>query len=101
MRFEVARARDLFADGMPLVALMPADVQADIELFARGGLGILNKIEALGYDVWRTRPALRKWEKAALLGGVFMRNWARQFWNGRSPHPQPLSPNGRGEECSP
>jgi squalene synthase HpnC len=84
MRFEVERARQLFAVGLPLVALVPAEVQADIELFARGGLGILDKIEALGYDVWRTRPVLRKWEKAALLGGVFVRNWARQFWNGRA-----------------
>jgi squalene synthase HpnC len=101
MRFEVERARQLFAVGLPLISLVPPDVQADIELFARGGLGILSKIETLGYDVWRTRPALHKWEKAALLGSVFMRNWARQFWNGRSAHPQPLSPKGRGEECPP
>jgi hypothetical protein len=52
---------------------MPRDVRGDIELFARGGLAILDKIEALGYDVWRTRPALAKWEKAALLGGVMCR----------------------------
>ena len=73
MRFEVERTRILFGEGMALVPLMPHDVQGDIELFARGGLAVLDKIEALGYDVWRTRPALAKWEKAALLGGVMCR----------------------------
>ena len=82
MRFEVDRARQLFAAGMPLVRLVPAEVQTDIELFARGGLGILGKIEAIGYNVWQRRPVLRKWEKAALLGKVLARNWLRQLGNG-------------------
>ncbi len=79
MRFEVERARQLFVDGMPLVRLVPEDVQADIELFALGGLSILAKIEEIGYNVWQTRPVLRKWEKLALLGRVFGRNWLRQL----------------------
>jgi hypothetical protein len=57
--------------------MMPKDVRFDIELFARGGLGILTKIEEAGYDVWRERPKLRKWDKLALIGGV----WMRQFWS--------------------
>ncbi len=84
MRFEVERARGLFHNGLPLIALMPRDVQNDIELFARGGLGILQKIEAIGYDVWRTRPTLRKWEKLALVGKVWSRGWWRRLWNGRA-----------------
>jgi squalene synthase HpnC len=87
MRFEVERARGLFEAGMPLVGLVPQDVQADIELFARGGLGILRKIEEAGYDVLRTRPVLRKWEKLTLLGGVLWRRWLGQFWNGRNLSP--------------
>lgn len=81
MRFEVERARQLFHDGLPLVDMMPKDVQSDIELFARGGLGILRKIEEAGYDVWRERPKLRKWDKFALIGGVWLRGWMRQFWS--------------------
>jgi len=73
MRFEVGRTRQLFAQGMPLVGLVPADVQVDIELFVRGGLGILRKIERAGYNVWQTRPVLRRWEKAALLGRALVR----------------------------
>jgi phytoene/squalene synthetase len=79
MRFEVERARQLFHDGLPLIALVPSDVRSDIELFAEGGLSILRKIEAIGYNVWQTRPVLRKWEKVALLGRVLGRGWLRQL----------------------
>ena len=87
MRFEVDRARQLFEEGLPLIKLVPAEVRPDIELFARGGLGILRKIEEVGYNVWQTRPVLRKWEKAVLLGRVLGRNWLRQLWNGRAASP--------------
>lgn len=98
LRFEVDRARKLLEEGLPLVALVPRDVQNDIELFARGGLGILRKIETIGYDVWRQRPVLRKWEKLALVGRVWGRSWWRRLWRGQPPHPQPLSPGGeRGD----
>jgi squalene synthase HpnC len=82
MRFEVERTRRLFEEGLPLVARVPREVQADIELFARGGLGILRKIEEIDYNVWRTRPVLHKWEKMTLLGGVLWRRWWNHLWNG-------------------
>jgi squalene synthase HpnC len=70
MRFEVDRTRDLFYRGFPLVERVAPDARADVELFIRGGLAILRKIEAQGYDVWRRRPVLAKWEKGALLVGA-------------------------------
>jgi squalene synthase HpnC len=73
MRFEVARARELFHRGTPLLARLPADVRPDVELFQRGGLAILRKIEEDHYNVLVRRPALAKWEKAALLGGALWR----------------------------
>jgi squalene synthase HpnC len=73
MRFEVDRTRDLFYRGMPLADLLPGPVQADVELFSRGGLAILRKIEACGYNVWAGRPKLAKWEKAALVCGAVWR----------------------------
>jgi phytoene/squalene synthetase len=73
MRFEVGRARELFHRGTPLMAQLPADVRPDVDLFQRGGLAILRKIEKGGYDVLARRPALAKWDKAALLGGVLWR----------------------------
>jgi squalene synthase HpnC len=80
MRFEVERARSLLREGWPLVARVPAEVQADIELFIRGGLGILDKIASVDYNVWQERPVLKKWDKAALLGGILWRRVKKLVW---------------------
>jgi hypothetical protein len=59
---------------------VPAAVQADVALFIQGGLAILRKIEACGYDVWARRPALARWEKGALVAGAVwrrLRPWVR------------------------
>jgi squalene synthase HpnC len=73
MRFEIGRTRDQFYRGLPLLERVAADIRPDIELFVRGGLAILRKIERCRYNVWAGRPALAKWEKAALLGTTFVR----------------------------
>lgn len=77
MRYLVDRTRDLFWRGYPLVELMPDDVQADIELFFRGGLGILHKIEKAQYNVWRRRPVLSKRDKLFLVARVFCQQLPR------------------------
>lgn len=79
LRFEVDRTRDLFYRGYPLVDRVPAAARAEVELFVRGGLAILRKIEARGYDVWRRRPTLAKWEKGALLAGAMWRRLRPAF----------------------
>ncbi|MBX9680535.1 MAG: squalene synthase HpnC [Gemmataceae bacterium] len=73
MRFEVDRARGMFLEGSALLPLLPHEVQADIELFIRGGLAILRKVEEAGYDVWKGRPKLSKVDKAKLIGSVLLR----------------------------
>jgi squalene synthase HpnC len=83
MRCEVDRARQLFYRGWPLVELMPAEVRTDIELFVRGGLAILRKIERVKYNVWKRRPVLAKWEKVALLTGALWRRVRDAVWGGR------------------
>jgi squalene synthase HpnC len=80
LRFQVERTRELFHQGMPLIERMPAEVRPDVELFAQGGLAILRKIEACGYDVWRARPVLARWEKAALVGGALWRRLKAAVW---------------------
>jgi squalene synthase HpnC len=67
MRFQVERTRRLFHSGLPLIDCIGPAMRVDIELFIRGGLAILRKIEAAKYDVWAARPVLAKWEKATLL----------------------------------
>jgi squalene synthase HpnC len=67
MKFEVARAREWFANGLPLIAKISPDLALDIELFSRGGQEILNAIEKQGYDVLKSRPAISKSRKFWLV----------------------------------
>lgn len=76
LKFEVERARELFHKGMPLVALMPSDVRIDIDLFIRGGLGILRKIEEAKFDVWKARPKLSKMDKVKMLGLALVKRFS-------------------------
>ena len=74
MRFEVARAREWFAQGLPLAGKVDRKLATDIELFSRGGMEILNAIERQGYAVLGCRPSISRARKlllvarAALLG---------------------------------
>jgi squalene synthase HpnC len=63
MKFEVDRAKDLFMRGLNLVKTIDGTLQLDIELFSRGGLEILKKIESIHYNVLSQRPALSKASK--------------------------------------
>ena len=67
MRFEVARARDWFDCGLPLIGKVSRELALDIELFSRGGQEILNAIERQDYAVLGRRPAISKSRKLALL----------------------------------
>jgi squalene synthase HpnC len=72
MKFEVARARDWFARGLPLVTMVDKQLALDIELFSRGGQEILNAIERQGYDVLRQRPVISKPRKLWLVARAAM-----------------------------
>jgi squalene synthase HpnC len=67
MKFEVERARDWFARGLPLVKMVNRELAIDLELFSRGGQEILNAIERQGFDVLRARPAISKPRKLMLV----------------------------------
>lgn len=73
MEVEVARAEALLIAGMPLADRMPRELQAPVELFARGGLAIVEAIRAIDYDVWRVRPTVGKWKKLGLLASSWWR----------------------------
>jgi squalene synthase HpnC len=66
MRHEVEFARGLLASGGALHALVGPRLRRDILMFAGGGLAILRAIEGAGYDVFRSRPKLRKLDYARL-----------------------------------
>lgn len=70
MRFEVDRARTFlnpWPPGAPPLCEFPFRVQVDIDLFAAGGLCILDRIAATGYRVWDQRPVVTRWDFARLL----------------------------------
>jgi squalene synthase HpnC len=75
MREAVAQARALFQEGLPLAGMVNRRLSLDLDLFSRGGLKILDKIEARGCDVLSKRPAIGKSERAVLLLGALIR-WA-------------------------
>lgn len=72
LRYEVAEARTLLspwsAGREPELCQFPWRVQVDLEMFARGGERILERIEAIGYRVWSQRPKVTKLDALGLLG---------------------------------
>ncbi len=60
MAFEVQRARAMMLDGAPLASHIRGRLGWELRLIVQGGLRILEKIEAVGYDVFRARPTLQK-----------------------------------------
>ncbi|MCH9654489.1 MAG: squalene synthase HpnC [Planctomycetes bacterium] len=77
MQFEVHRARQFLLDGLPLIPHLPGRLQMDIDLFARGGLNILNRIEGLQFDVWKKRPVVSRFDFTLLLLQSFLRRLLR------------------------
>jgi squalene synthase HpnC len=67
LRFEVGRARALLDEGRLLVPRISGPLAVDIDLFSRGGLAILDRIEARGFDVLSARPSLTRFTKFGLL----------------------------------
>jgi len=67
MREIVAKARGLFEQGLPLVGKVNRRLALDLDLFSRGGMRVLDKIEQQDYDVLAARPAISKVERVRLL----------------------------------
>jgi len=74
MQEAVAVARRLFQEGLPLARTVDRRLSIDLELFSRGGLRVLDKIERQGYDVLGQRPAISRVERAGLLLGTLARS---------------------------
>jgi squalene synthase HpnC len=67
MRRAVDVADDLFHKGLPLIGTVNRRLALDLELFSRGGMKVLDKIRAQGYDVLKSRPKVTKAERVALM----------------------------------
>jgi phytoene synthase len=65
--FEVDRARALMLCGQPLGRSLPGRIGLELRLMIAGGLRILEKIEQVGFDVFRHRPTLKSHDWPLLL----------------------------------
>ena len=74
----VARTRGFFERGRPLGDRVGRELRFEMRLTWLGGMGILDKIEAAGYDVFRRRPHHGLLGKAALA----WRAWRWRHANG-------------------
>jgi squalene synthase HpnC len=77
MKFEVERAAEWFARGLPLVDRVDHELALDLELFSRGGQEILRAIKKQDYAVLGNRPAISKPRKLALVARAAVGKLAR------------------------
>lgn len=59
LQFQVQRARSLMLTGAPLAWDLPGRIGIEIRAIVTGGLRILDKIEAVDFDVFNRRPVLQ------------------------------------------
>jgi phytoene synthase len=76
MRFQVERARRIYAEAMPGIALLDPDGRFAIGAAAELYRGILDDIEAHGYDVFSRRARVSTWGKLRRLPGIWWRSRA-------------------------
>lgn len=73
MKEAVDVARALFLKGLPLADQVDRRLAIDLDLFSRGGLKVLDKIERQDFNVLRARPSVSKIERVSLLLGAIRR----------------------------
>ena len=73
MAFEVDRARGFLVAGLPLAETLPFRLRIDVDLFASGGLRVLDRVDEIGYRVWETRPIVSNRDVAGLFSAAFWR----------------------------
>ncbi|MCL2644126.1 MAG: squalene synthase HpnC [Betaproteobacteria bacterium] len=76
LAFEVARARSILNTGAPLARRLPGRIGWELRLIVTGGLHILDRIEAVGYDVFARRPTVTAAGKLAIAWRTL--NYPRQ-----------------------
>ena len=72
MKDLIACTRELFSKGLPLARQVEGKLRIDLEMFSRGGIAVLDAIEAQGYDTLNRRPAISKAKQASLLLRVLL-----------------------------
>lgn len=68
MAFQVRRTRALLDSGRPLGRILTGRIGLEMRMIIEGGARILERIEAVGGDVFRRRPVLTKTDWALMFG---------------------------------
>jgi phytoene synthase len=76
LKFEVARTRQLFEQGKALTHRVAPELRLQLRLTWLGGMTLLNKIESVGYDVFRRRPSLSKLDFVRLYFRARRSHWS-------------------------
>ncbi len=82
MKELIVRTRALFAQGAPLARQVSGGLRVDIEVFTKGGLAVLDGLEAVGYDTLHHRPAIGRATQLRLLGGALLERCMSWLWPG-------------------
>lgn len=67
MEFQIRRIRDLMESGRPLGRALPGRIGLELRMIVAGGTRILDKIAAIGGDVFHRRPVLRPYDWVIML----------------------------------
>ncbi len=73
MREAVEVAHNLFLEGLPLIKMVNRRLALDLELFSRGGMRVLKKIEQQNYNVLAARPKVSKADRIGLVAHALLR----------------------------
>lgn len=67
MEFQIRRIRDLMESGRPLGRALPGRLGLELRMIVAGGTRILEKLAAIGGDVFHRRPVLRPYDWVIML----------------------------------
>jgi len=85
LRACVARTRKLFDEGRPVADAVRGRLRWELRATWLGGVRILEKIDALGYDTLHRRPRLGAADAARIAAGVLLWHNGRSQRTARSP----------------
>lgn len=72
MRFEIARARQLYEDSLPGIAMLSRAARPAVGAAALLYRAILDEIEAIDYQVYTRRAHTTGWQKLKMLPGIVL-----------------------------
>jgi len=67
MKFQIDRARSLMLQGAPLGSILTGRIGLEMRMIIAGGLRILDKLDAVNYDMFRRRPVLGPFDWVIML----------------------------------